>query len=76
MKSTKELTGLILDHPELSEEQTYNQASGKSSDPEEAQAVMWAVHVLKQKRDDFALLTGKEVSKCVQIQHGLSRGCR
>lgn len=56
MKNTRDLTGLILAHPELSDEQVYNRASGKSGDPQEAQAVMWAVHVLRQNRDSFALL--------------------
>ena len=36
MKNTRDLTGLILAHPELSDEHVYNRASGKSGDPQEA----------------------------------------
>lgn len=60
MKNTRDLTRLILAHPELSDEQVYNRASGKSGDPQEAQAVMRAVHVLRQNRDSFELLVKKE----------------
>ena len=60
MKNTKELTHLILSNPELSEEQIYNLASGYSSGPDEAQATIWAIHVLKQNRDALMLLVSGE----------------
>lgn len=63
MKNTRELTNLIIRHPDLSDEEIYNLASSKSKDPEEAQATIWAVHVLKQNREALMFLEGIKEEK-------------